>query len=56
MKKADEVTQGSAARNKKSPGFSVEEQAAMKARAKELKAEARMSKNKEEGEKAGRYR
>lgn len=33
-------------------GFSAEEKAAMKARAQELKAEARMSKNREEGEKA----
>lgn len=33
-------------------GFTDEEKAAMKARAKELKAEARASKNREEGEKA----
>lgn len=33
-------------------GFSAEEKAAMKARALELKAEARASKNREEGEKA----
>ncbi|GIK54747.1 MAG: hypothetical protein BroJett015_04100 [Chloroflexota bacterium] len=33
-------------------GFSAEEKAAMKARAQELKAEARASKNREEGEKA----
>lgn len=33
-------------------GFSAEEKAAMKARAQELKAEARMSKNRDEGEKA----
>ncbi len=33
-------------------GFSVEEKAAMKARAQEMKAEARASKNREEGEKA----
>lgn len=33
-------------------GFTDEEKAAMKARALELKAEARMSKNREEGEKA----
>lgn len=38
--------------NKTSQGFTDEEKAAMKERAKELKAEARMSKNKEEGEKA----
>lgn len=33
-------------------GFSAEEKAAMKARAQELKAEARASKNRDEGEKA----
>jgi uncharacterized protein YdhG (YjbR/CyaY superfamily) len=37
---------------KKSDGFTAEEKAAMKERAKELKAEARASKNREEGEKA----
>lgn len=37
---------------KKAEGFSAEEKAAMKARAQELKAEARASKNREEGEKA----
>jgi uncharacterized protein YdhG (YjbR/CyaY superfamily) len=36
--------------NKKSKGFTDEERAAMKNRAKELKAEARTNKNKEEGE------
>jgi uncharacterized protein YdhG (YjbR/CyaY superfamily) len=36
----------------KSEGFTAEERAAMKARAQELKAEARMNKNREEGEKA----
>ncbi len=35
-----------------SEGFTAEEKAAMKARTQELKAEARASKNKEEGEKA----
>ena len=35
-----------------STGFTVEEKAAMKARAQEMKAEARASKNREEGEKA----
>jgi uncharacterized protein YdhG (YjbR/CyaY superfamily) len=35
-----------------SKGFSAEEQAAMKERAKELKAEERMNKNRAEGEKA----
>ena len=37
---------------KSSEGFTAEEKAAMKARAQELKAEARASKNKAEGEKA----
>jgi uncharacterized protein YdhG (YjbR/CyaY superfamily) len=37
--------------NKKSSEFTAEEQEAMKARAKELKAEARANKKKEEGEK-----
>ena len=37
---------------KSSEGFTAEEKAAMKARAQELKAEARASKNREEGEKA----
>jgi uncharacterized protein YdhG (YjbR/CyaY superfamily) len=37
---------------KKSDGFTAEEKAAMKERVKELKAEARASKNREEGEKA----
>lgn len=36
----------------KSDGFTAEEKAAMKERAKELKAEARASRNREEGEKA----
>ena len=36
----------------KTTGFSAEEKAAMKARAQEMKAEARASKNREEGEKA----
>jgi uncharacterized protein YdhG (YjbR/CyaY superfamily) len=36
----------------KSTGFTAEEKAAMKARAQEMKAEARASKNREEGEKA----
>jgi uncharacterized protein YdhG (YjbR/CyaY superfamily) len=40
------------ANNTTSQGFSDAEKAAMKERAKELKAEARASKNKEEGEKA----
>lgn len=37
---------------KKSKGFTADEKAAMKARAKELKAEERAKKNREEGEKA----
>jgi len=37
---------------KSSEGFTAEEKAAMNARAQELKAEARASKNREEGEKA----
>jgi uncharacterized protein YdhG (YjbR/CyaY superfamily) len=37
---------------KSSKGFTAEEQAAMRERAKELKAEARMNKKREEGEKA----
>jgi uncharacterized protein YdhG (YjbR/CyaY superfamily) len=37
---------------KTNEGFSAEEKAAMKARAQEMKAEARISKNREEGEKA----
>ncbi|MBV8822676.1 MAG: DUF1801 domain-containing protein [Ktedonobacteraceae bacterium] len=43
-------TQESAAINKKSKGFTDEERAAMKERAKEQKAEARANKNKAEGE------
>ncbi len=43
---------GAAASKKQSAGWSAEEQAAMKARAKEMKAGARASKNKAEGEKA----
>ena len=50
------VTQNTAesttANNKTSQGFTDAEKAAMKERAKELKAEARASKNKEEGENA----
>lgn len=38
--------------SKSEKGFTAEEKAAMKARAQELKAEARASKNREEGEKA----
>jgi len=49
MKKAEEVAQ-SATINKKSKGFTGEERAAMKNRAKELKAEARAEKDKVAGE------
>ena len=45
-------TQKTTAAGKKSEGFSDEEKAAMKARAQELKAEARADKNKAEGESA----
>jgi uncharacterized protein YdhG (YjbR/CyaY superfamily) len=38
--------------NKKSKGFTAEERAAMKARARELKAEARVEQNRAEGERA----
>jgi hypothetical protein len=47
---AQESAKSTAATNKKSKGFTDEEQAAMKERAKELKAEARANKNKAEGE------
>src|SRR6059036_1950449 len=53
-KPAKKATQKSAKRttgiNKKSKGFTDEERAAMKARAQELKAEARSEKNKADGE------
>jgi len=53
-KPATKVTQKSAksatARTKTSKGFTADERAAMKARAQELKAEARASKNRAEGE------
>jgi uncharacterized protein YdhG (YjbR/CyaY superfamily) len=45
-----ESVRSTAAINKKSKGFTDEERAAMKERAKEQKAEARASKNKAEGE------
>jgi uncharacterized protein YdhG (YjbR/CyaY superfamily) len=44
-------TKSTTANNKKSKGFTDEEKAAMKERAKELKAEASANKKKEEGEK-----
>jgi hypothetical protein len=46
------TAESTAANNKKSQGFTGEEKAAMKERAKELKAEERTSKNKAEGENA----
>ncbi len=45
-----ESTRSTAANSKKSRGFADEERAAMKARAKELKEEARANKNRAEGE------
>jgi uncharacterized protein YdhG (YjbR/CyaY superfamily) len=45
-----ESTKSTTAINKKSKGFTSEEQAAMKERVKELKAEARADKNRAEGE------
>jgi uncharacterized protein YdhG (YjbR/CyaY superfamily) len=45
-----EAAKSTAASNKQSRGFADEERAAMKERAKELKAEARANKNKAEGE------
>jgi hypothetical protein len=45
-----ESPKSATANNKKSNGFTDEERAAMKERAKELKVEARASKNKAEGE------
>jgi hypothetical protein len=49
-KGAQESAKSTATINKKSKGFTDEERAAMKERAKELKAEARANKNKAEGE------
>ena len=49
-KKTQESTRSTAAINRKSKGFTDEERAAMKARAQELKAEARANKNKADGE------
>jgi uncharacterized protein YdhG (YjbR/CyaY superfamily) len=52
-KPAKKTTKGSAEGNtENATGFSADERAAMKARAKELKAEARVNKNREEGERA----
>ena len=49
-KETQESAKSTTAINKKSKGFTDEERAAMKARAQELKAEARASKNKADGE------
>jgi uncharacterized protein YdhG (YjbR/CyaY superfamily) len=49
-KEMQEPARGATAINKKSNGFTGEERAAMKARAQELKAEARANKNKADGE------
>jgi uncharacterized protein YdhG (YjbR/CyaY superfamily) len=49
-KETQESAKSTIAENKKSKGFTDEEQAAMKARAQELKAEARANKNKADGE------
>jgi uncharacterized protein YdhG (YjbR/CyaY superfamily) len=49
-KGTQESAGGNTAINKKSKGFTDEERAAMKARARELKAEARANKNKADGE------
>ncbi len=51
-KDTQKSTKSTAANNKKSKGFTVEEKAAMRNRAQELKAEARANKNKAEGESA----
>ena len=51
-KGTQESATSTAAINKKSKGFTGEEKAAMRNRAQELKAEARASKNKAEGENA----
>ena len=49
-KETQESARSTTASNKKSKGFTDEERAAMKARAQELKAEARANKNKADGE------
>jgi uncharacterized protein YdhG (YjbR/CyaY superfamily) len=49
-KETQESARSATATNKKSKGFTDEERAAMKARAQELKAEARANKNKADGE------
>ncbi|MBI2757702.1 MAG: DUF1801 domain-containing protein [Chloroflexi bacterium] len=52
MNPGKSTTKKATAINKKSKGFTDEERAAMKARAQELKAEARANKDKAEGESA----
>jgi uncharacterized protein YdhG (YjbR/CyaY superfamily) len=52
MNPSKSVTKSTTATSKKSKGFTDEEKAAMRNRAQELKAEARASKNKAEGESA----
>jgi len=52
MKDSPKPAKSTPAMDKTSEGFTDEERAAMKARAQELKAEARASKNKAEGERA----
>jgi uncharacterized protein YdhG (YjbR/CyaY superfamily) len=49
-KDTQQSAQSTTAINKQSQGFTAEERAAMKARAQELKAEARANKNKADGE------
>lgn len=51
-KSTGKPAKSAATTRKTSEGFTAEERAAMKARAQELKAEARMSKNRAEGESA----
>src|SRR2546427_104978 len=50
MKDTQESAKSTAGINKKSKGFTDEERAAMKERAQELKAQARVNKNKADGE------
>ena len=53
MKKAEEVAQSTTAKGKKGKGFTDEERAAMKERAKELKAEVRRSPRAKKGKADG---
>jgi uncharacterized protein YdhG (YjbR/CyaY superfamily) len=52
MMSAQKTAKSTTAKGETSAGFSAEERAAMKERAKELKAEARANQNKAEGERA----